>query len=539
MKVLDYDSFVRRTDQNSNRSDADRLSIALYGLVGEIGSLMSAIKKQLLSSEDSAQWNLPTDEIIEELGDIIWYCFSVVQLLFPAGNVNIFNNEIAFLKRMLTEGKYLEFQTLLGPEKVVDFLSAAETFPRTIDQRFDDFQKLAAKTARTEGALLRQVCLSVLWQFGAELLRHKLPESERKINTGIVDRKIGYVLGDIAWCVAVLATVYGLSLDNIVEGNAKKIEFRLVKENPTKLHDEDYPAGQRFPRRFDVSFISVGAHRSRMYLDGRALGDDLTDNSYDNDGYRFHDIMHLSNVAMLGWSPVLRGLLKLKRKGKPKVDEVEDGARAQIVEEAVIKAIHSEGVRLASQRHGGPLHFKSQNIFPSGEDISFAFLKFIANLVSGLEVHNNKYWEWEQAILEGYRIFHELCIHEQGTVSVDLEERTIRFDANVYPDFPGPISGIGTSAAETPLGEHVQLDSSLLIDCVKVAILDSLGLDGRDQLLQEKLEVKMLSESRPSVSARDAVRERMWARSIVCFRTSLLRNAEKITCTALAVADVR
>ena len=64
-----------------------------------------------------------------------------------------------------------------------------------------------------------------------------------------------------------------------------------------------------------------------------SLGDDLTDNSYREDGYRFHDVMHLANVACLHWSPVLHALMKRKRKSNRRTDEVEDGARAMIFEE--------------------------------------------------------------------------------------------------------------------------------------------------------------------------------------------------------------
>lgn len=541
MKVIDYDAFVRRTDQNPDRSRDDRENIALYGLVGEIGSLMSAVKKQLLASSDETRLSIPTDEIVEELGDIVWYCFAVVQAYFPNGNTNIFNNEIAFLRRMLTSDKesFVEFKDLLGPAKIADFLAAYEVFPKTADLCFDDFQKIAIKTARTEGPLLRRVCLSVLWQHGAELLRFKLPESERQINTKLTERAISHVLGDVAWHVAAIASVYGLSLDDIIAKNVQKIEFRLGRDNPTALHDDAYPAGQRFPRVFDVSFISVGPRKSRMYLNGRPLGDDLTDNAVEDDGYRFHDVMHLANVAKLGWSPVLRDLLKLKRKSDPKIDEVQDGARARIVEEAVIKAIHSEGVRLASQRHIGPLHPDRQDIFPDAEDISYGFLKFISSLVVNLEVEKNKYWEWEDAIIEGYRLFYKLRLNKQGTVRVDLLKRELIFSPDVHPDFAGAVSGLGTAMVDLPSSEAETLTSPRLLGCVRTAILRSLEVDEAGLSAEDTLDIKLLSLSRPSVSANGAVAQRIWSRSVVCFRTSFIRAAGRVTCTALAVADPR
>lgn len=51
--------------------------------------------------------------------------------------------------------------------------------------------------------------------------------------------------------------------------------------------------------------------------------------------YRFHDVFHLAYAAVLGWSPVLRALLKCKRKSHPWLDENQDGARAILIEEGI------------------------------------------------------------------------------------------------------------------------------------------------------------------------------------------------------------
>ncbi|MFX5743284.1 pyrophosphatase, partial [Acinetobacter baumannii] len=61
---------------------------------------------------------------------------------------------------------------------------------------------------------------------------------------------------------------------------------------------------------------------------GVFVGDRLTDNAAEPDDYRFHDVFHYAYIAVLGWSPVIRSLLRLKRKSVPKIDEVDDGARA-------------------------------------------------------------------------------------------------------------------------------------------------------------------------------------------------------------------
>ena len=48
----------------------------------------------------------------------------------------------------------------------------------------------------------------------------------------------------------------------------------------------------------------------KIHPNGPLLGDPVTDNTHDDDGYRFHDVMHLANMAVLGWSPVMRSLFE-------------------------------------------------------------------------------------------------------------------------------------------------------------------------------------------------------------------------------------
>jgi len=67
---------------------------------------------------------------------------------------------------------------------------------------------------------------------------------------------------------------------------------------------------------------------------GWLLGNVLGDNAHDDDGYGWHDAFHLAHMAVLGWSPVIRGLLGRTRKEDPATDDVEDGGRAIAIEEA-------------------------------------------------------------------------------------------------------------------------------------------------------------------------------------------------------------
>ena len=165
------------------------------------------------------------------------------------------------------------------------------------------------------------------------------------------------------------------------------------------------------------------------------VGDPLRDNLSEVDGYRFHDCIHLAFVAILGWSPVMRDLMKRKRKTNDAVDDVEDGARARIVEEMIVKLAHSYAVGVNKNK-----------LLEGKKRIGFDLLKQIQYLAEGLEVAGGrkhmkavKYWEWEQAILEGYRVFGDLRFHKEGRLRVDIKNREITFfkleenEGNFFP----------------------------------------------------------------------------------------------------------
>ena len=142
-----------------------------------------------------------------------------------------------------------------------------------------------------------------------------------------------------------------------------------------------------------------------------AIGDRLTDNSRDPDDYRYHDVFHMAYAVFLGWSPVTRALLKVKRKSDPLVDEAEDGARAIAVEEAVSALVFA---RAKTSRH-----------FEGVDQLDYDLLKTIESVVRGLEVARVPTWQWETAILEGFRIFRDLRRARGGRVSWNLDHRTI------------------------------------------------------------------------------------------------------------------
>jgi hypothetical protein len=148
---------------------------------------------------------------------------------------------------------------------------------------------------------------------------------------------------------------------------------------------------------------------------GKPWGDPLGDNAYQEDGYRFHDALHLAHAAMLGWSPVARRSkhFNCKRRSDPLLDAVEDGGRAIVIEEGIVAYVYG--------------HARSHEWFATVDRIDYAILRTIAGLVQDLEVRRRSAREWERAILAGYRVWRDLRESGGGIVVGDLVSRSIEY----------------------------------------------------------------------------------------------------------------
>jgi hypothetical protein len=73
-------------------------------------------------------------------------------------------------------------------------------------------------------------------------------------------------------------------------------------------------AHERLPTRLTIDIRERNVD-GRLFVfqqyRGLNIGDRLTDNAAEQDDYRFHDVFHYANWAVLTWSPVARALLHL------------------------------------------------------------------------------------------------------------------------------------------------------------------------------------------------------------------------------------
>jgi len=227
--------------------------------------------------------------------------------------------------------------------------------------------------------------------------------------------KLSEELGDVLWYIATIANDMNLSLETIAQKNLQKSLDRWPdKSNSVQItyYDSEYNENEQLPRFMRVEFLTDTENKVNMVINGKPIGNSLSDNSHIDDGYRFHDVFHLSYAAYLGWSPVLRALLRKKRKSNPKVDEIEDGARACIIEEAVSAIVYNYATK--------------HNYFVNVDSIDYEFLKLIKSMVNNLEVRNAPSNLWEMAIIDGFSIFQQLRNSGGGIVEVNMEKRKIK-----------------------------------------------------------------------------------------------------------------
>lgn len=235
-------------------------------------------------------------------------------------------------------------------------------------------------------------------------------------------------LGDLLWYISTVATKFDLDLEEIAKTNLDKCNKRWgwrnsVQQRPVYIFDKDYLPEQKLPRKFTFKiyeFKDQENNKDKAKIEvynqnegwSEQFGATLTDNAYEEDHYRFHDIFHLSYAVHLGWSPVIRSNLKRKRRHSEK-DEVEDGGRAIVIEEGISALIFSYARK------------ESCDYLDKVNAIDYWLLKTIKYMTSHLEVKQCSMGDWEQAIFEGYEVWRKVRYNKGGIIEANLDLRTM------------------------------------------------------------------------------------------------------------------
>jgi NTP pyrophosphatase (non-canonical NTP hydrolase) len=279
------------------------------------------------------------------------------------------------------------------------------------------YQRTAAKTIQPipGGDPVTVALLGLAGETGAVLTAYK-----KHLRDGPADpefrARMREELGDALWYLSAVAHHLDLDLDDIATANVSKITDRW-RHTPADAipFDADLAADEQLPREADFVFTltcgSEGREVSVLTCDGRQVGDPITNASHIADGYCFHDIFHLSYAAVLGWSPVMRSLLKRKRRSNPDTDEAEDGGRAIAIEEGISALVFAY-----ASRH---------NYLDGKNHVDNDVLDTIQGMVGHLEVGAHRAADWEKAIITGFAAWRTLRRYGGGTVRLGLDAQTL------------------------------------------------------------------------------------------------------------------
>ncbi len=365
--LIDYEAMAAKTDRLTT-NDSDPI---LLGLFGEVGSIMSAAKK--LHRDKSAFEASYRNEVKEEFGDVIWYVAALCRR-YRIGLADLISEVLA----------KDEYDTSL-------ILNTNFHHPVTKASRVPDpkqIHPILLELGHRAGTLLGIVANTSKTRPLLKAFLRTYLEALQVVEVSLVD-----VLAD----------------------NTAKTKGRFLTPDIKALpdFDEGFPLDEKIPCNFEIEIFPRADNKTYLRWKGVIIGDPLSDNIADPDGYRFHDVFHFAFAAIMHWSPTFRSLIKHKRKSNPEIDETEDSGRASVVEEGVSAYIFS--------------YAKERNFFDGHDSISFDLLKAINRFVKGYEVAQCPLNLWEDAILQGYRVFRKIKQKNYGLITGNRLERTLEF----------------------------------------------------------------------------------------------------------------
>ena len=362
ISLRDYIWKIEPTD----RLPKDDLRPVLLGLYGEVGGILAAAKKYHREKEAYAGYRQALEE---EFGDALWYFITLCRRLGVDVDT-IFSDAV----------KHDGYNQIDLPDGPVSHISSFSTLP-TLDET-----------------------LLNLGEATAELLRVKnLDGQTQDMLLRFSDRYVQAL------------QAARVNFAHIVHMNISKARGRFLDSKTSCLptFDSEFPEEERLPQHFEISFTQRKSGQSYLRWNGVFIGEPLTDNILDPDGYRFHDVFHFAYAAVLHWSPVFRALIKQKRKSDSKIDETQDGGRAIAVEEGLTAWIFSCAKQL--------------NFFDGPDRVSFDLLKTVQQFIQGYEVEACPLSLWERAILDGYKVFRRVRENNGGIVVGNRVARTIEY----------------------------------------------------------------------------------------------------------------
>ncbi|MBB4397935.1 nucleoside triphosphate pyrophosphohydrolase family protein [Bradyrhizobium sp. ERR14] len=254
-----YQALAAKTDRT--RVQGSSLELPLLGLFGEVGSLLSEVKKK---QRDTRSYLGYEASVLEEMGDVLWY------LAVIADRAGLSLTEIVGGDR--TGGGALfddvSFASL-QPQRALPLLAPTTAFERTL-------MRLAGRAGAIVGTY-------------GNVLPDARPDD--------LKRDLASLFSELLEA----ANEAGVTLDHAASNNLEKTFDRWpIDRKYSALFDEDFPPEEQLPRNLTVEIfervLNKGEAKERRYVIQRCnqvlIGDRLTDNAAEEDDYRFHDVFH-------------------------------------------------------------------------------------------------------------------------------------------------------------------------------------------------------------------------------------------------------
>ena len=364
VELQGYVDLIRQTD----RLPANDLRPVLMGLYGEVGSVMAPAKKLHREKEVYTGYQSAAEE---EFGDVLWY--------------------FATLARRL-----------------------GHQLPDVLSRAAKDYTTTVAASDTPAGPIVYVVAASALRELDDALL--ELGRAATELLVLVSDSSRAEELLD-AFARSYLQALQAsrLTFSRVVNRNIAKTSGRFLEPDRQVLpvFDSEFGEDERLPSQFEIHIKQRKSGQTYLQWNGVFVGNPLTDNILDPDGYRFHDVFHFAHAAVLHWSPTFRALIKHKRKSNRVIDEAQDGGRAIVVEEGLSAWLFTRA--------------KELRFFEGQTSLSFDLLKTVNEFVQGYEVQVCPLRLWEDAILQGYSVFRDVRAQNGGVVIGDRTARTLRF----------------------------------------------------------------------------------------------------------------
>ena len=356
--LKEYLELVGKTNQFRKKKDVQPLRLGLYG---EVGSIMSAMKKYKRDNLAVAKHKV---KLIEELGDTFWYlCALCLKLGVP-------------LEQLVAGASRCNHSSFQSESQI------------NVDMYYANLIELA------------EAATALISPQGEN------PSHQEKLIKNFVDSFFR------------LMVVCKVRFNEVLDTNYSKVNSmfgpQLLRDLPN--FDEGFSEYEKLPWKFKIEVCERTYRKSsRVYtrMGEVFIGNPLTDNISKEDGFRYHDVIHLAHVAILHWSPTFRGLLKRKRRSDKRIDEIQDGGRAIVVEEGLTALVFSKA--------------KELDYFEGHDRISIDLLKTIQEFVRGYEVEDCPLWLWDRCILRAYEVLRLVRKNNGGVILGDRGKRTLHY----------------------------------------------------------------------------------------------------------------